>query len=64
MFEGTHWNSEKRAIGKKARRIYIRFDKILDIEKRILEMTELKQIDESMHWASQCSGISIPDDVA
>ena len=64
VFEGTHWNPEKRAAGKKARRIYIKFDKMLDIDKGILEMDELKQIGASMHWSSQCSGISIPEETA
>lgn len=64
VFEGTHWNPEKRAAGKKARRIYIRFDKILDVDKGILEMDDLKQIGPSMHWSTQSSGISIPDETA
>lgn len=64
VFEGTHWDPEKRALGRTARRIYIRFDKMLDVEHQILEMAELKRIGGSMHWSSQSSGISIPDEIA
>ncbi len=64
VFEGTHWNPEKREAGCKARRIYIRFDKILDVDRGILEMDDLKRISETMCWSAQSSGISIPDDTA
>ena len=64
VFEGTHWDPDKRAAGRRARRVYIRFDKILDINGRILGMDELKQISGSMSWSSQSSGISIPDETA
>ncbi len=64
VFEGTHWDPEKRTAGRRARRVYIRFDKILDVNGRILEMNELKQISGSMSWSSQSSGISIPDDIS
>ena len=32
VFEGTHWNNKEAELEKKARRIYLRFDKILDID--------------------------------
>ena len=64
VYEGTHWDEEKRAAGIKAKRVYIRFDKILDYKKRILSMDLLKAISGTMRWSSQASGITIPDDIA
>ncbi len=64
VFEGTHWDPDKAAQGKKANRIYIKFDKLLDCDSCILSMDELKRISGAMHWSPQSSGVSIPDDVA
>ncbi|MCR4894865.1 MAG: hypothetical protein K5911_09050 [Eubacteriales bacterium] len=64
VFEGTHWDPDKRVAGIEARRVYIRFDKILDVDTGILDINELKRIDGYMCWSSQSSGISIPDEVA
>lgn len=65
VFEGTHWNEEKVELGKKARRIFVDFDKILDYESdRILNFEELHQISDTFHWSSQSSGIEIPEVVA
>lgn len=63
VFEGTHWDPEKAIAGKKARRVYIAFDKILP-EYNILKMEELKNISSEMYWSSQSSGVSIPPAVA
>lgn len=64
VFEGTHWDSEKNALGKKARRIYIQFDKILDYETdAILPYDELEHLAPDYHWSTQSSGIEIPKNV-
>lgn len=64
VFEGTHWDSEKNAMGKKARRIYIQFDKILDYEtEAILPYDILQELAPDYHWSSQASGIEIPMNV-
>ncbi len=65
VFEGQHWDEEKAVAGKKARRIYICFDKILNIDAgEILPYETLQQIDQHYHWSSQASGVSIPEDTA
>ena len=65
VFEGTHWDLEKRENGFKARRIFVDFDRILDYRKdNLLDFDCLKSIDTSFKWSSQTSGISIPDNIA
>lgn len=65
VFEGTHWNVEKQAAGKRARRVYIRVDKILDIDAgECLPYEKLQYIDRHYHWSPQASGVSIPDETA
>ena len=64
VLEGIHWDIDKRAEGKKARRIYIKFDHIIDDMDKILKYDDLKIISDTMAWSAQASGISIPDDVA
>lgn len=55
---------EKNALGKKARRIYIQFDKILDYETdAILPYDELEHLAPDYHWSTQSSGIEIPKNV-
>ena len=64
VFEGIHWDLEKNAQGKKARRIYIQFDKILDYETdAILPYDELEHLAPDYHWSTQSSGIEIPKNV-
>lgn len=65
MFEGTHWNFGKAEAGIAARRVYIRFDKILDIDAgECLPYETLLKIDPKYHWSPQASGVSIPVDTA
>ena len=65
VFEGTHWDNNKIAEGKKARRIYIRFDKILNIDdNEILHYDKLLEISGKYNWSPMCSGVSIDESVA
>lgn len=65
VFEGMHWEEEKIKKGKKARRIYIRYDKIRDYRNEsILSYDILKGISDTYCWSSQASGISIPKEIA
>ena len=51
-------------MGKKARRIYIQFDKILDYDTdTILPYDVLQELAPDYHWSSQASGIEIPKNV-
>jgi 5-methylcytosine-specific restriction protein A len=61
-FTAPHWSGER---GKKARYITMDWDTLLDPEvDRILPIDFLKSALDGMHWESQRSGISIPDDIA
>lgn len=65
VFEGPHWEPNKAASGVNCRRIYIEFDKILDVEtEEIIPIELLKTRLPSVCWSSQSSGISIPSWVA
>lgn len=65
VFEGSHWDLQKAAEGAVTRRIYIRFDKILNIDAdELLPYEKLQYIDHHYHWSPQGSGVSIPDDTA
>ena len=65
VFEGTHWDEKKAEAGKTARRIVIRFDKILDIDAgEYLPYEKLQYIDCNYHWSPQGSGVSIPNEIA
>lgn len=65
VFEGTHWDTEKNALGKKARRIFVDFDNIKNYEiDDILTFDKLKEISETFKWSSQASGIEIPEIIA
>ena len=65
VFEGTHWDSEKAAMVKKARRIYICYDKILDIDRgEVLPYETLVGLNPSYHWSPQSSGVSVPEETA
>jgi len=63
VFQGTHWDQEKAAHGKKANIVYIKFDKMVDAD-HVYSIEDLKKIPGNMHWSSQSSGVSIPEDVA
>lgn len=64
VFEGTHWDEEKKKAGKKARRIFVDFDCIKDYEKEeILPYDSLKLISDSYRWSTQSSGIEIPSPI-
>ena len=65
VFEGTHWDDERKKLGKKARRVYIDFDCIRDYQSEdILGFDILKSISDEYHWSSQSSGIEIPQSIA
>ncbi|MBP5398372.1 MAG: hypothetical protein J6Y32_07115 [Bacteroidales bacterium] len=65
VFESPHWNPERARNGERSKRIYIEFDKILDVEKeKILPLSELKHIASDYCWSPQSSGINIPSHIA
>ena len=65
VFEGTHWDAEKARQGKTCRRIYIRFDKILNVDAgECLPYEQLRAIDPAYHWSPQASGVLIPTETA
>ena len=65
VFEGTHWDLDKMKQGKRARRIFVDFDKIKDYESDcILGFDKLTEISNTFKWSSQSSGIEIPEDIA
>lgn len=65
VFEGTHWDESKIAAGIKARRVYVRFDKILNIDAgEKLPYEILKEIDGNYKWSTQISGVSFPHETA
>lgn len=65
VFEGTHWDEDKKKAGKRARRIVIKLDKIKNYKSEaILPFDVLREIGPNYHWSTQSSGVSIPDDVA
>lgn len=62
VFEDEHWDDSS----KYANYVSVRFDSLLNPEvnpKNVLPRKELNRLGK-MHWDSQSSGISIPDDVA
>jgi 5-methylcytosine-specific restriction protein A len=64
-YEDEHWDEQAAAKGKKALYIDVRFDTLLDPDKRIFPRARLsKGIYTKMHWEPQASGATIPDDVA
>lgn len=65
-YKSVHWDLKKRQQGIRANYINVDFDIILNSDKEnILEYDELQQgILKNMHWFSQSSGISIPNDIA
>lgn len=65
VFEGPHWDPERAAVGDSCRRIFIEFDRILDVENEaIVPIDLLKNSFPGVRWSSQCSGIKIPSDVS
>ena len=62
-FEGTHWDLEKRAQGKKIHRVYVSFDSIRT-DDAIMPMKKLIDLAGNYHWSSQASGVEIPDSIA
>jgi 5-methylcytosine-specific restriction enzyme A len=62
LADDEHWNEARAANGEKARYADIYFD-VLE-ESPLIPMKELKVGPLSaMHWSTQISGISIPDDI-
>lgn len=64
VFTGTHWNDNKRALGIKAKRVYVLFDDIRTPEDGMVTIRYLKEAYPNFHWSSQSSGVGIPDNVA
>lgn len=65
VFEGTHWDESRRQIGRKARRIYIKLDKMEDFSKgSLVHLTELQTISSRFKWTAQSSGVEIPTQTA
>jgi hypothetical protein len=63
-FEDEHWDPLRKATGKLARYVELRFDALLDPKIHpILNVAELQRGPLSrVHWTTQISGIRIPDD--
>lgn len=62
VFEGSHWSSEKRKQGIRARRVFVEFDTILDYNKQLLlSLDKLEEISSRFNWTPQTSGIEIPN---
>ena len=65
VFEGPHWDPERAAAGDSCKRIFIEFDRILDVDNdAIVPIDLLKNRFPSVCWSSQSSGIQIPANVA
>lgn len=65
VFEGPHWDVKRAKEGDICRRIYVRFDKILNPSiDPILSIEDLKLISPTFCWSSQSSGIRIPNEIA
>ena len=65
VFEGVHWDEERAALGKQAKRIFLKLDKMADTNfDNILRMERLKNISSTFTWSSQMSGICIHNDIA
>ena len=65
VFEGIHWDLSKRKSGQKARRVYIKLDKIIDHKSgQVLTYAELEKLSTQYCWSPRCSGVSIPKNVA
>jgi 5-methylcytosine-specific restriction protein A len=63
-FEEEHYNDEKRAAGKSAWYIMVKFDRLYDPVGGIkIDTNELKALDDQ-RWQSQGSGKKISDDLA
>lgn len=61
-YEDEHWDPEKAAQGKKAKRIDVRFDWIADYETDLyLKQSRLKELFPNQEWSPMGSGISIQD---
>lgn len=66
VIDAEHWDDAKRVQGQRALYVWVRFDILLDADREpILPRIKLNSgILKEMHWDSQTSGISIPDEVA
>ncbi len=61
-YEDEHWDPEKAAQGKKAKRIDVRFDWISDYNTDpYLKQSTLKELFPDQEWSPMGSGISIKD---
>lgn len=65
IFEDNHWSEEKADSGCTAFYVGINWDTLLDPNIKIFHRFWLdRPIFSKMHWDSQASGVTIPDDVA
>lgn len=65
VYEDRHWSRVKRAEGKTALYVNVRWDTILDSEVEIFPLVWLGIATySSMHWEPQASGTRIPDNVS
>ena len=64
VFTAPHWEEHRAVKGEKSRHVYIKFDKMVEIQDSPLPMSVLKEIAPDYHWSSQASGVSIPEDIA
>lgn len=62
VFEGLHWDSDMAKNGKKVKRVFVRFESIVDLSKNPpLSLEILKNHFPDMCWTPQASGIAIPE---
>lgn len=64
VFTTPHWEENRAIAGELTNRIYVKFDKMVDIQDSPLPLSVLKEISPSFHWSTQSSGISIPNEIA
>jgi hypothetical protein len=65
-YEDLHWDTTKRALGKLACHVEVRFDVLLDGDHEpIFPRAHLSEgVFAQVHWGTQVSGITIPPHVA
>ena len=65
-YEAEHWDEKKAAAGETCYFIRVRFDTLLDPDSDQILPRESLNVSpfSTMHWDTQMSGVSIPDDVA
>jgi 5-methylcytosine-specific restriction protein A len=64
VYVSPHWEINRALVGDKSKHIYVKFEKMVNIEDSPLKMSVLKELSPTFRWSSQASGISIPDEIA